>query len=129
MRSEASAPGPLLRLLAVAAAIATAADVAGAALELGATHWGVALVALPLLAAVAIAALVAYSRLRAPALAALGLLLGAIASGGLVAATGASWAELLHVGLAGAALAASLVTVAVSFRGERLPFGPWRDYV
>ncbi|HEY7729963.1 MAG TPA: heme o synthase, partial [Gaiellaceae bacterium] len=47
----------------------------------------------------------------------------------LVAATGASWAELLHVGLAGAALAASLVTVAVSFRGERLPFGPWRDYV
>jgi protoheme IX farnesyltransferase len=129
VRSEASAPGPLLRLLAVAAAIATAADVAGAALELGATHWGVALVALPLLAAVAIAALVAYSRLRAPALAALGLLLGAIASGGLVAATGASWAELLHVGLAGAALAASLVTVAVSFRGERLPFGPWRDYV
>jgi protoheme IX farnesyltransferase len=129
VRSEASAPGPLLRLLAVAAAIATAADVAGAALELGATHWGVALVALPLLAAVAIAALVAYSRLRAPALAALGLLLGAIASGGLVAATGASWAELLHVGLAGAALAASLVTVAVSFRGEPLPFGPWRDYV
>jgi protoheme IX farnesyltransferase len=129
VRSEASAPGPLLRLLAVAAAIATAADVAGAALELGTTHWGVALVALPLLAAVAIAALVAYPRLRTPALAALGLLLGAIASGGLVAATGASWAELLHVGLAGAALAASLVTVAVSFRGERLPFGPWRDYV
>jgi protoheme IX farnesyltransferase len=118
-----------LRLLAIAAAITTAADVASAALELGATHWGVALVALPLLAAVAIAALVAYPRLRAPALAALGLLLGAIASGGLVAATGAGWAEALHVGLAGAALAASLVTVVVSFRGEPLPFGPWRDYV
>jgi hypothetical protein len=29
----------------------------------------------------------------------------------------------------GGALAASLVTLVVSFRGEALPFGPWRDYV
>ena len=35
----------------------------------------------------------------------------------------------LHVAAAAAALAASLVTLAVSFRGEPLPLGPWRDYV
>jgi protoheme IX farnesyltransferase len=35
----------------------------------------------------------------------------------------------LHVAAAGGALAASLVTLAVSFRGEALPFGPWRDYI
>ena len=35
----------------------------------------------------------------------------------------------MHVAAAGGALAASLVTLAVSFRGETLPLGPWRDYV
>jgi protoheme IX farnesyltransferase len=130
VRSESTAPGPLLRGLAAAGAVATAAVVAGATLELGATHWGVALVALPLLVAVAVAAVVSYPRLRRPALAALGLLLGAIATGGLVAATGdARWAVGLHVAVAGGALAASLVTLAASFRGEPLPLGPWRDYV
>ena len=129
MRSD-RAPGPLLRLTVLAGAGATAAVVAGAALELGTTHRGVALVALPLLVAVAVAARAAYPRLRLPAETALALLALAVASGGLVAATGeARWASVLHVAAAGGALAAALVTAAVSLRGEPLPLGPWRDYV
>jgi protoheme IX farnesyltransferase len=46
-----------------------------------------------------------------------------------MAVTDARWAEGLHVGAAGASLAASLVVCVLSFRGERLSFGPWRDYV
>jgi protoheme IX farnesyltransferase len=57
-------------------------------------------------------------------------LLAAVASGGVVAATGdAGWAVALHVGLAGCALAAALVVVVLSFRGEPVAAGPWRDYV
>ena len=124
------APGPLLRLAVVAAAGATGAVVVSAALELGRAHWGAALVALPLLACVLVAALVAYPRLLLPATLALALLLVAIATGGLVAWTEeAAWSVVLHVGAAGASLAASLVTLAASFRGAPLPLGPWRDYV
>ena len=36
---------------------------------------------------------------------------------------------MLHVAAAGASLAASLVALAVSFRGEPVPLGPWRDYI
>jgi heme o synthase len=127
---SAPAPGPVFRLTALAAAVATGAVVVSAAVELGHTHWGAALVALPLLAAVVLAARVAYPRLVAPSAAALGLLLAAIATGGLVAATGdAGWAVALHVALAGAALAGALVALALSFRGDSLPMGPWRDYV
>ncbi len=72
----------------------------------------------------------AYPRLRVPAAASLGLLLAAIASGGLVAwSDDAAWAAGLHVGAAACALAATVVTVALSLRGERLPFGSRRDYV
>src|SRR4029077_7569923 len=42
---------------------------------------------------------------------------------------GARWATWLHVAYAAAALAASLVSASLSFRGSRLPLGPWRDYV
>ena len=57
-------------------------------------------------------------------------MLAAIATGGLVAWTDdAAWSIVVHVAAAGASLAASLVTLVVSFRGEPLPFGPWRDYV
>jgi protoheme IX farnesyltransferase len=124
------APGPLLRATVAAAALAAGLVVASAALELGEAHWAAALVALPLLVAVLVAAWVAYPRLLVPAAAALGLMLAAIATGGLVAwADDARWAVGVHVAAAGGALAASLVTLVVSFRGERLPLGPWRDYV
>jgi protoheme IX farnesyltransferase len=120
----------VLRLTALAAAVATGAIVAGAASDLGTTHWGAALVALPLLAAVVGAARLAYPTLLWPAVTALVLLLAAIATGGIVAWSGdAHWAEALHVGAAAASLSATVVTCALAFRGERLPRGPWRDYV
>ncbi len=124
------APGPLARLTVAGAAVAVALVVASAALELGATHWGAALVALPALAAVVIAARVAYPRLLVPAATALALMIATIASGGLVAWAGeARWAVGLHVAAGGATLAASLVTLVISLRGEAVPFGRWRDYV
>ena len=66
MRTD-GAPGPLLRLAALAAAVAAAAVVVSAALELGRGHWAAALVALPLLVAVLVAAIVSYRRLVLPA--------------------------------------------------------------
>jgi len=129
-KRPAPTPGPLLRLAIVAGAAATGAVVVSATLELGRAHWGAALVALPFLAAAAVAARVAYPRLLAPTLAALALMLAAIATGGGVAwADEARWAVGLHVATAGAALAAALVALALSFRGETLPFGSWQDYV
>ena len=57
-------------------------------------------------------------------------MLAAIATGGLVALVDdARWAVALHVAAAAASLAASLVALVLSFRGEPVPFGPWRDYV
>ena len=133
MRSDAEArvaPGPILRLAIAAAAIATAAVVVSATLEFGRGHWAAALVALPLLVAAVVIARIAYPRLLAATAAALGLMLLAVATGGLVALVDAArWAAALHVGAAGASLAASLVALVVSFRGEPVPFGPWRDYI
>jgi len=78
---------------------------------------------------VLVAAIVSYRRLVLPAAVAVGLMVAAIATGGLVAWIDANWAVGVHVTAAGGALAASLVTLVVSFRGEALPLGPWRDYV
>jgi protoheme IX farnesyltransferase len=128
--SDPVAPGPLLRLTAAAGAAACAVVVASAAVGLGRGHWGAALVALPLLVALLLAARLAYPRLVAPAAAAVALLLAAIATGGIAAwADGATWSVGVHVGAASGALAASLVTLAVSWRGTHVAAGPWRDYV
>ncbi len=122
--------GPFLRAAAVGGAVATGAVVTSAAMSNGEAHKVIALVALPLLAGVAVAAWWTYPRLVRTATIAFLLMLGGVASGGLVAASaGARWATSLHVGVASAALAAALVSAAVSFRGEPLPLGPWRDYV
>ena len=134
MQSDAEtrivAPGPILRLAIAAAAIATAAVVVSATLEFGRGHWAAALVALPLLVAAVVIARIAYPRLLATTTTALGLMLLAVATGGLVALVDdARWAAALHVGAAGASLAASLLALVISFRGEPVPFGPWRDYV
>jgi protoheme IX farnesyltransferase len=123
------APGALLRLTIGAAAVAAALVVVSAALDLGRGHWGAALVALPLLVAVLVAAVVSYRRLVVPAATAVASMLVAIATGGLVAWLDTTWSVAVHVAAAGGALAASLVTLVVSFRGETLPLGPWRDYV
>ena len=129
MRSENS-PGPILRLTIAAAAAATAVIVVGAALGFGRGHWAAALVALPLLIAAVVAARIAYPRLLVATATALGFLLVAIATGGLVALVNdARWAVAVHVAAAGASLTASLIAIVVSFRGEPVAFGPWRDYI
>jgi protoheme IX farnesyltransferase len=130
VRSDGLAPGPILRLTTLGGAFATALVVASAAADLGAAHWGATLVALPLLVAVLAMAVVAYPWLVVPAAGAVVAMTGAIATGAVVAWTEtARWSLVLHVALAGVSLAASLVTLAASFRGRRIAAGPWRDYV
>ena len=125
-----AAPGVLLRLLTVGGALATGAVVASAVLELGTTHWGIALVALPLLIAAAIVAWLAYPRLFHRAALTVGLLVLAIALGGVVAwSHGATWSYALHVGAAAAALGASFLVVVSVFRGSPTPLASLRDYL
>jgi len=127
--SEAS-PGLLLRATAIGGALATGAVVASAVLELGTTHWGIAVIALPLLVAAAVIAQIAYPRFFARAAAGVVLLLLAIALGGVVAWSGnAAWAGALHVGAAAAALAAGLLVVVAVFRGSPTPLASARDYL
>ena len=110
--------------------MATGAVVASAVLELGTTHWGIAVVALPLLTAAAIVAWLAYPRMFWRAALAVGLLVLAIALGGVVAwAHGAAWSDALHVGAAAAALGASLLVVSAVFRGSPTPLASLRDYL
>jgi protoheme IX farnesyltransferase len=123
-------PGAVLRLSAVAGAVATGLVVASAALGLGTTHWAVAGIALPLLTANAIVARLTYPRLVVRTGAALGLVLVAIALGGVVAWSGsARWAIDLHVGAAAVALGSALIAAAGAFRGAPAALGPLRDYV
>ncbi len=134
MLSESSfravtAPGPILRATIAGAAVATAAVVVDASLGEDKGHWAAALVALPLLVAAVVIAKIAYPSLLRPTAAALGLMLVAIATGGLAVLTDGGAGLIVHVAAAAASLAASLLALVVSFRGERVPMGPWRDYV
>ncbi len=132
MDSESSprtAPGPLLRLSAVAAAVGTGLVVASAVLELGTAHWGLAGVVLPFLVANVLVARYAYPQLLVGTALALVLFLVAIALGGIVAWSGtAAWAVALHVGAASLAFGAALVAAATTFRGAAAPLASWRDY-
>ena len=112
------APGPWLRLSALAAVAASLLAVASG--ELWLAHRVLALATLPPLLAVAVAAWVAHRPLLAPSLAALAL----FGAAGLATGSGP-----VHVGLAAAAFAATLVAAALCFRGEPIANGPWRDYV
>jgi heme o synthase len=123
-------PGALCRLSAGGAALAVGLVVVSAVLELETTHWGLALVALPLLVANALMARLAYPQLFARAVGAVALFLVAIGLGGVVASSGeAAWASLLHVGAAGAALGASLLVVVAALRGTPLVLASARDYL
>ena len=123
-------PGVLFRLSAVASAVAVGLVVVSAVLELGTTHWGIALVALPLLVANVVLAQLAYPALLRRTLVALVSFLVAIALGGVVAWSGdATWAAALHVGAAAVALGVALVVVAGAFRGEATPLASARDYL
>jgi heme o synthase len=118
MRSDA-APGPLLRLTALAAVAAILVAVVSGALGAGPAHDVLSALALPPLVALAVAAWVSYRRLLPPALVTLGLFM----SSALVVA------DVPHVVLASFALAASCVLAVLSFRGRPVPFGSWRDYL
>jgi protoheme IX farnesyltransferase len=86
---------------------------------LGAEHELVSALALPPLAAVAVAAWWTHRQLLTPALLAVALF-------GVAAAVTAPG---LHVAFAAASLAAAVVAAAQCFRGEPVDSGPWRDYV
>ena len=114
-----SAPGPWLRLTALAASGATLLAVVSGAAALGTAHRLLAALALPPLAALLIGTWVSYRRLFLSVVVATGLF-GVAA---LVTARGA------HLALAAIAFAASLVVTALVHRPARVPLGPWRDYV
>ena len=124
------APGAWLRLAAMGAAVATALVVASGALHLGLPHTVLAIVGVPLLAAVVVVAAIAHPRMLVVSIAALALFAVESAFGGVIALAGRpEWAVVLHVAFAGLALAVALLNAAESFRGERVPAGAWRDYV
>ena len=123
-------PGVLFRLSAAASAVAVGLVVVSAVLELRTTHWGIAVVALPLLVANLVLARLAYPALERRAGIALVSLLAAIALGGVVAWSGdASWAVALHVAGAAVAFALGAVVVVGAFRGEATPLAAGRDYL
>ena len=123
-------PGALFRVSAVASAVAVGLVVVSAVLELGTTHWGIALVALPLLVADVVLARLAYPALLVRASASLAAFLLAIGLGGVVAWSGdATWAAALHVGAAAVALGVALVVVAGALRRDAPPLASARDYL
>jgi protoheme IX farnesyltransferase len=123
-------PGTVLRLSGLGAAVAAAGVVGSAVFELGTAHWGLAGIALPLIAANAIVARWAYPQLVSRMFAPVALLLAAIALGGVVAWSGsAPWAIALHVGAGAAAFAAAVLAAAATFRGRPARLGSVRDYL
>jgi len=128
--STAIAPGVLFRISAIASALGVGLVVVSAALELGATHWVTALVALPFLVANVLLARLAYPSSKRRTILALVAFLVAIALGGVVAWSGdATWAAALHVGAAAVALGVALAVVAGVLRGEAAPLASARDYL
>ncbi len=111
--------GPWLRLCALGAAAATLLAVSSGTIGPATAHEVLAALALPPLLALLVAARVVHRRLTAPTL--VSLVLFSLAA--LVTQ------QQAHVVLAGLAFAATLVTAALTFRGESAPAGPWRDYV
>jgi heme o synthase len=113
------APGPWLRLTALAASAGTLLAVVSGAAHLGATHRLLAALVAPPLAALLVSAWLTHRALVPATLSAAALFTAAAA----VPARGA------HAVLAALALAALLVVTVQSLRGERAAWGSWRDYV
>jgi protoheme IX farnesyltransferase len=113
------APGPWLRICALLASAGTLLAVVSGAAHLGATHRLLAALVAPPLAALLVSAWLAHREL-VPAV---------LASAALVTAAAALPSRGAHVVFAALALAALLVVAAQAFRGERVPWGSWRDYV
>jgi heme o synthase len=112
-------PSPWLRLTAIGAAAATLLAVVSGAASLGAAHELISALALPPLAAIAVAAWLGHRQLFAPALVSIALF-GAAA---LITTPG------LHLAAAAVAFASTLVLTAHVHRGETAPLGSLRDYV
>lgn len=133
MTDHHPAPGPWLRISALAAAAGTAAAVATG--EGGRSHQAAVLGALALTIGVAAAVTLGHRdrpALLAAASTALVVFVLQVALGGLVALTDAGWLSGLHIALGAISLAASTVTCALTLRDIRhLRPGrlPWRDYV
>jgi heme o synthase len=111
-------PGPWLRLCGVVASAGAALVVASG--ELGLAHRVLALVTLPPLVALVVAALLAHRRLLPATGSAFVLFVAAIATW---------WLGPLHVALAALALASCMVATAALYRGLPEDAGSWRDYV
>jgi protoheme IX farnesyltransferase len=114
-----TAPGPWLRLTALAASAATLLAVVSGAAGLDTAHRLLAALALPPLGALLVATWLSHRRLFPPVLAATGLF-GVAA---LVTMPGA------HLALAALAFSATVAVTALVHRPGRVPLGPWRDYV
>ena len=104
--------------------------VVSAVLELGTTHWGIALVALPLLVANVVLARLAYP--GAPSACDRGA--RGVPRRDRARRRGRverrrDLGRALHVGAAAVALGVALVVVAGAFRGEALPLASARDYL
>jgi protoheme IX farnesyltransferase len=110
--------GPWLRLCGLTATAAAAATVASG--SLGFAHRALAVIAIPPLVALVVAAWSAHRELLPWTAAALGSFLVAI---------GTWWAGAVHVAAAAVALAVIAVMTAQLFRGDVGPVGAWRDYV
>jgi len=114
-----TAPGPWLRLTALAASGATLLAVVSGAAGLGTAHRLLAALALPPLAALVVATWLSHRRLFGVVF----LTTGLFGVAALVTMRGA------HLALAAIAFAASLVVTALVHRQGVVAFGPWRDYV
>jgi len=112
-------PGPWLRVCALVAAAGAVVAVVSGAEHLGAAHRLLAALVAPPLAALLVSAWIAHRRL-VPAV---------LAASALFAAAAALHGTRTHAVFAALALAAVLVVAVQSLRGERVPWGSWRDYV
>jgi protoheme IX farnesyltransferase len=110
--------GPWLRLCGVGAAGTAVLAVASG--ELGIAHRALVLVALPLLVALVLGAWFAHRHVFHVTSLALVLFSAAVASW---------WSRPLHLALAAAALAATVLATARLYRGTRPAPVAWRDYV
>ena len=113
------APGPWLRICALAAAAGAILAVVSGAEHLDSAHRVVAALVAPPLAALLLAAWIAHRSLVPAALGASALFTAAAGLHG----------TRLHAVFAALALAALLVVAVQSTRGEHVPWGSWRDYV
>jgi heme o synthase len=110
--------GPWLRLCALGASATGALVVASGGL--GIAHRALVAVALPLLAAMVLGAWFAHRQALVLSVSSVGLFLAAVASW---------WLPALHLTLAAAALASTMLATARFYRGARPEPVAWRDYV